>query len=132
MAKTDGLILHTSVTIGYDAPWKRVHELLVAAARATPGILASPEPFVLQTGLGDFYVSYELNAYTDQPAVMARTYSLLHANIQDTFNEGGVEIMSPHYANLRDGNPTTIPAGHLPKDYVPPPFRVQQVDKAGA
>jgi small-conductance mechanosensitive channel len=132
MAKTDGLILHTSVTIGYDAPWKRVHELLVAAARATPGILASPEPFVLQTGLGDFYVSYELNAYTDQPAVMARTYSLLHANIQDTFNEGGVEIMSPHYANLRDGNPTTIPAGHLPKDYVPPPFRVQQVDKTGA
>ncbi len=132
MAKADGLILHTGVTIGYDAPWKQVHELLLAAARATPGILERPEPFVLQTSLDDFYVSYQLNAYTDQPAIMARTYSHLHANIQDKFNEGGVEIMSPHYATLRDGNPTTIPASYLPKDYVQPPFRVQHVERGGA
>ncbi len=127
-AKTDGLILHTTVTIGYDAPWKQVHDLLIAAAKATPGILAKPEPFVLQTSLDDFYVSYQINAYTDQPAIMARTYGLLHANIQDKFNEGGVEIMSPHYATLRDGNPTTIPANYLPKDYEAPPFRVRHVD----
>ena len=60
---------------------------------------------MLQTSLDDFFVSYQINAYTDQPAVMARTYSELHQNIQDEFNEGGVEIMSPHYAALRDGNP---------------------------
>jgi small-conductance mechanosensitive channel len=133
MAKADGLILHTGVSIGYDAPWKQVHELLIAAALATPGVLKRPEPFVFQTGLDDFYVSYELNAYTDQPAVMAHTYSLLHANIQDKFNEGGVEILSPHYAQLRDGNMVTIPANYLPKDYAQPPFRVQQVGgKEGA
>lgn len=126
MAKADGLILNTEVTIGYDAPWRQVHTLLIAAAEATPAILAQPKPFVLQTGLNDFYVRYQLNAYTDQPAIMAQTYSQLHANIQDKFNEGGVEIMSPHYASLRDGNPTTIPADYLPKGYTPPPFRVQR------
>lgn len=105
-----GLILHTTVTIGYDAPWRRVHELLIAAARDTEHILSDPSPYVLQTSLDDFFVSYEINAYTDQPAVMARTYSLLHQNIQDRFNAAGVEIMSPHYRALRDGNPVTIPS----------------------
>jgi len=128
MAKQDGLILHTGVTIGYDVPWKQVHTLLLAAADATAGLLKRPEPFVLQTSLDDFYVSYEINACTDDPSVMAQTYSQLHANIQDKFNEAGVEIMSPHYANLRDGNQTTIPADHLPKNYTAPPFRV---DRAG-
>lgn len=128
MAKVDGLILHTGVTIGYDTPWKQVHELLIAAAKATPDILGTPAPFVLQTSLDDFYVSYEINAYTDQPGRMLLTYSQLHANIQDKFNEAGVEIMSPHYATLRDGNMTTIPAGHLPENYQPPAFRVQRMD----
>lgn len=128
MARSQGLILHTTVTIGYDAPWRQVHDLLIAAARATPNILATPEPFVLQTSLDDFYVSYQINAYTDQPAIMAHTYAQLHANIQDKFNEGGVEIMSPHYRTLRDGNMTTIPADYLPGTYQAPPFRVRQVD----
>lgn len=133
MARDKGLILHTTVTIGYDAPWKQVHDLLIAAAKATPNILAKPEPFVLQTSLDDFYVSYQINAYTDDPAIMARTYGQLHANIQDKFNEGGVEIMSPHYRTLRDGNQTTIPADYLPQTYEAPPFRVRQVDgDAGA
>ena len=65
---------------------------------------------MLQTALNDFYVSYEINAYTDAPEYLSRIYSELHQNIQDKFNEGGVEIMSPHYTNLRDGNQTTIPA----------------------
>lgn len=69
----------------------------------------------------------QLNAHTDQASSMARTYSLLHANIQDSFNEGGVEIMPPHYASLRDGNPTTIPASYLPPEYSAPPFRVARV-----
>ncbi len=104
-----GLILHTTVTIGYDAPWRRVHELLITAARSTPGILADPEPFVLQTSLDDFFVSYQINAATDQPRRMVETLASLHANIQDTFNRAGVEICSPHFRALRDGNRSTIP-----------------------
>lgn len=123
-AKNLGLILHTRVTIGYDAPWKTVHELLIHAARATTHILQKPEPFVLQTSLDDFYVTYELNAYTDQANLMATIYAELHQHIQDTFNEAGVEIMSPHYAQVRDGNQTTIPEQYLPKTYQAPSFRL--------
>lgn len=123
-AESAGLILHTTVTIGYDAPWKTVHALLIDAATSTGGILKEPGPFVLQTSLDDFYVSYEINAYTDQPSRMASIYSDLHANIQEKFNKGGVEIMSPHYRSERDGNQTTIPAQHLSGDYVAPSFRI--------
>lgn len=122
--KGDGLILHTSVTIGYDAPWETVHNLLIEAAGKTKHVLKSPSPFVLQTALNDFYVAYELNAYTDSPEIMPRVYSELHQNIQNTFNEGGVEIMSPHYTQIRDGNHTTIPAGYLPPDYEAPAIRI--------
>ncbi len=122
-----GLILNTTVTIGYDAPWRQVHQLLISAARATENILESPAPFVLQTALNDFYVSYEINAYTDRPNAMAQTYSTLHQNIQEMFNEAGVEIMSPHYATLRDGNRTTIPDAYLARDYQEPSFRVTRV-----
>jgi len=122
-AREQGLILHTSVTIGYDAPWRTVHELLISAAQATAHISAKPEPFVLQTGLNDFYVTYELNAYTDQPNLMATIYAGLHQNIQDKFNEAGMEIMSPHFAQVRDGNHTTIPEQYLPQSYQAPAFR---------
>ena len=124
LAQGSALILHTTVTIGYDVPWRKVHELLISAARATQHILEEPAPFVLQTSLNDFYVSYELNAYTDQPNKMATIYSELHQNIQDKFNEAGVEIMSPHYTALRDGQQTTIPEDYLPKSYAPPAFKV--------
>lgn len=127
-AQSYGLILHTTVTIGYDAPWRQVHELLISAALATENILELPAPFVLQTSLDDFYVSYQINAYTDKPSVMARTYSELHQNIQEKFNEAGVEIMSPHYSSLRDGNMTTVPESYLSDSYKPPPFRVGKVD----
>ncbi|MDH5626397.1 MAG: mechanosensitive ion channel family protein, partial [Nitrospira sp.] len=128
-AKNLGLILHTSVTIGYDAPWKTVHELLVSAARATTHILQKPEPFVLQTSLNDFYVTYEINAYTDQANLMAAIYADLHQNIQDKFNEAGVEIMSPHYTQLRDGNKTAIPDQYLPKTYRPSGLRISPLGK---
>ena len=130
-AKEEGLILHTSVTIGYDAPWRTVHELLIEAARKTPCILVTPAPFVLQTALNDFYVTYELNAHTDDPRQMVNTYSALHRHIQDTFNEAGVEIMSPHYAQIRDGNRTAIPDAYLPKNYVPRSIRVETVPGDG-
>lgn len=122
-----GLILHTSVTIGYDAPWKKVHELLIEAAQATEHILPLPEPFVLQTSLDDFYVTYEVNAYTDKPQRMAMIYSELHRNIQDKFNEAGVEIMSPHYSQIRDGNRAAIPDDYLPEGYEAPALRISQV-----
>jgi small-conductance mechanosensitive channel len=124
MARKGGLILHTSVTIGYDAPWKTVHELLVSAALATGKVLREPRPFVFQNALSDFYVEYEINAYTDDANAMQQTYSDLRTNIQDRFNEAGVEIMSPHYTSVRDGNRTAIPDPYLPKPYTPPPFRI--------
>lgn len=131
LAATSGLILHTTVTIGYDAPWEQVHALLIEAARRTEHILPEPAPFVLQTSLDDFYVSYQLNAATDRADIMAGIYSRLHQNIQETFNAGGVEIMSPHYGALRDGNQTTTPAKFLGADYRAPAFRLQPVEADG-
>jgi small-conductance mechanosensitive channel len=104
-------------------PWRKVHELLHQAADRTAHILKEPRPFVLQTSLDDSYVSYHLNASAGQPNEMATTYSQLRRNIQVSFNEGGVEIMSPQYHQLRDGNATTIPANYL-KDYISPRFLV--------
>jgi len=104
-----GLILHTSVTIGYDVPWRLVTDLMVGSALKTKNILAKPAPFVLKTSLDDFYITYELNAYTDKPGLMAGTYSELHQNILDQFNKEGVEIMSPSYFAVRDGQSVTIP-----------------------
>ncbi len=128
-AMEKGLILHTTITIGYDAPWRTVHKLLIDAALSTEGILKEPAPFVYQTGLDDFYVSYQINAYTDRPNSMGGIYSELHQNIQDKFNEGQVEIMSPHYTALRDGNKTTIPEKYLPKEYTSPPFKISGEEK---
>jgi small-conductance mechanosensitive channel len=129
--KGDGLILHTSVTIGYDAPWETVHNLLIDAANRTQHVLKSPPPFVLQTALNDFYVAYEVNAYTDAPEIMPWIYGELHQNIQNTFNEAGVEIMSPHYTQVRDGNQTAIPAGYLPPDYEAPAIRIVTTEVKG-
>ena len=85
---------------------------------------------MLQQSLDDFYVAYEVNAYTDNPQGMATIYSKLHENIQEAFNEGGVEILSPHYTQIRDGNKVTIPESYLPKDYVPAALRIVQTGGA--
>jgi len=124
-ARMEGLLLTTEVTIGYDAPWRTVHALLVEAARRTRNILAEPAPFALQKSLNDFNVTYVLYAYTRDANAMIFTYGELHQNIQDAFNEGGVEILSPAYSYLRDGNTTTMPASYRPEGYQPEPFRVQ-------
>ncbi len=123
-ARDRGLVLHTAVTIGYDADWRRVHALMVEAARRTDHVMAEPPPFVLQTALGDFTVTYELNAVTTEPQLMAATYSQLHANVQDVFAEAGVEIMSPAFTAVRDGNAMAIPPDRLPTGYRPRPFEV--------
>lgn len=115
-AKKTGLILHTTITIGYDVPWPKVHELLIGAALRTQYIQKKPKPFVLQTSLDDFYVSYEINAYTDAPNQMANIYSELHKNIQDQFNQAGIEILSPMYQAMRDGNHSTVPEDYMPEE----------------
>ena len=131
-----GLVLSASVTIGYHVPWKDVHQALLEAAERTPQFLKDPKPFVLQTGLEDFYVGYAVYGYTrganNQASIHSQLfsniqdtfneagienkhaviYSHLHQNIQDCCNEAGIEIMSPHYRAERDGNAVTIPSSY--------------------
>jgi len=116
LSKQGGLILHTTITIGYDTPWRQVHALLLMAAGRTSGLLKEPSPFVLQTSLDDFYVAYELNVYVDNPHEMVRLYSELHKNIQDVFNEYGVQIMSPAY-EFDPSQPKIVPKEQW---YAPP------------
>jgi len=97
--KSAGFILDTTVTIGYDAPWRQVHAMLIEAARRTEGVLGEPKPRVYQIALEDFYIEYRLvcQAIPSEPRPRAEVLSALHANIVDVFNEHGVQIMSPHY-----------------------------------
>lgn len=124
-AKGAGVILHTSITIGYDVPWQQVQKLMIAAAINTDKLLNDPPPFVLQTSLDDWYVSYEINAYTKEPEKMALIYSDLHRNIIEQFNDAGVEIMSPHYMAMRDGNASTVPSVLGTAGYRTPAFQVE-------
>ncbi len=126
-ASSIGIIIHTTVTIGYDVPSKQVVDLLLKAAANTKDLSRESKPFVLQKSLGDFYVEYELNVYTKQPQKMAVLTSDLNNSILEEFNKAGVEIMSPHYSALRDGNASTIPAAEPPKTPVPPKNVVDQV-----
>ena len=125
MARQSGVILYTTVTIGYNAPWRQVHSLLLNAADNTTYLLKDPPPYVRQTSLNDHHISYQINCYTDHPEDMGRIYSELHANIQDSFNQAGVEIMSPLYTSLRDGNTVTIPPDWRQADYIAPGFRIE-------
>jgi small-conductance mechanosensitive channel len=126
-SKTLGLVLHTNVTIGYHAPWRQIHDLLIAAALSTPGILKEPKPFVWQTALNDFYVTYEINAFTDSPRDMIDIYAALHARIQDEFYAAGVEIMSPHFTAIRDGNAIAVPEAFRGPAYRAPAFRIEDM-----
>lgn len=97
LARRHGLILHTTVGIGYEVPWRQVEAMLLMAAERTGGLRQELSPFVLQRSLGDFAVNYELNAYCDDASRMYSIYSDLHRNILDVFNEYGVQIMTPVY-----------------------------------
>lgn len=116
-AREYGLIIHSEVSIGYDVPWRKTHQILIDAALNTPGVLDDPRPFVLETALSDWYPVYQVNAYIKDADRLAQVYSDLHQNIQDKFNEAGIEIMSPHYMAVRDGNETTVqsPTPRSPK-----------------
>jgi small-conductance mechanosensitive channel len=112
-----GLLVHTNITIGYDVPWQTVNNLLISAARKTENIVEDPEPFILQTSLDDNYVSYEISGWTRNPEELPKIYSNLHANILDEFHGHKVEITSPAFRAMRDGNALTIPEVQAP----PPP-----------
>ena len=97
-----GLIIHASISIGYEAEWRQVYKLLIEAAGETEFIEKESAPFVLQTALDDFYVSYQINAYLKNANIQASVYSQLYEKIQDKFNEAGVQIMSPHYEDDKE------------------------------
>lgn len=124
-----GYVLDASVTIGYDAPWRQVHAMLLEAARRTSGVLDSPAPYVIQTALSDFYVEYRLvaRAGPSAPARRAQAMSDLHANIQDMFNEYGVQILSPHF-QVQPPQVVTVPKE---KWYEVPAAKPAHPDSAG-
>jgi small-conductance mechanosensitive channel len=97
LARKKGLILHTTVGIGYETPWRQVEAMLLAAAERTRGLMPEPPPFVRQKSLGDFAITYELNVYCDSAQAMNALYTELHRNVLDVFNEFGVQIMTPAY-----------------------------------
>lgn len=130
LAATRGLILHTTVGIGYQTPWRQVEAMLRLAAERTPGLLKEPPPFVLQKSLDDFAVTYELNAYCNDPRFMGLLYTTLHQNVLDVFNEHDVQIMTPAY----EGDPEKPKV--VPKDqwYVAPaaPAHSSTNDRSGS
>ena len=123
-AVSNGLILHTTVGIGYEVPWRQVEAMLLLAAERTKGLRTEPKPFVLQQSLGDFAVNYELNVYIDDVKHMMQLYSALHRNVLDVFNEYNVQIMTPNYE--RDAEqPKVVP----PDQWYTPPAK-KTPDKA--
>ena len=121
-----GVILHTSVTIGYDVPSDDVIKALKKGAKSTDSILSEPVPFVLIKSLDDFYVNYELNVYTKNPEKSSKIYSVLHENIKNELHQAGIEILSPHYHAVRDGNSLTVPPSNIPENYAKPGFKIDR------
>ena len=109
---TQGVRCATTVTIGYDTPWREVRELLLAAAAGTSGIRPVPPPEVRQAALEDFAARYELLFTPELPADRIAILGRLHAAIQDRFHAAGVQIMSPHYHS--DPAAAKVPPGAPP------------------
>jgi small-conductance mechanosensitive channel len=135
LARTEGLILHTEVGIGYETPWRQVEALLIAAAERTPGLAREPSPFILEKALGDFAIVYELNVYCRDVHEMGKLYAALHRNILDLFNEYGVQIMTPRYERDPDQpkvvarkdwyvSPAAPPSTEVRRNPVTPPRRL--------
>ncbi len=111
-------MVSAKVSIGYDAPWRQVHALLLVAAERTRGLQRTPPAFVRQSALADFYVEYEVFAHLERPEERRSVLSELHAHIQDCFNEHELQIMSPHFESQPDGRV------YVPKArWYPPPVR---------
>lgn len=108
-AQDRNLILYTTITIGYDTPWTKVHKMMIEAAERSTLISKDKKPFVLQTALNDFHISYQLNAFTEHEDKIPGAYSELHQNLQQVFAENQVEIMSPGFTVLRNQPKDTTP-----------------------
>jgi small-conductance mechanosensitive channel len=115
---TAAAMLPTSVTIGYDTPWRQVEALLLTAARSTPGVRAAPPPVVWRAALEDYYVKYTLLVAAEDPCQRVEVLDRLHARILDAFNEQGVQIMSPHYTG-DPSSPKVVPRSRWPAPPAP-------------
>ncbi len=111
----EGLIISTKVGIGYELSWTEAQQTLIDAALRTPLVLSEPKPFVFQTSHDDFYITYEINIYIKEVTKKAGILSTLHKNIQEVFNEKGIELLSPHYVAQRDGNSPIFPQEYQQK-----------------
>ena len=107
-SREEGTFLSTKLTLGYDIPWRTVHELLLGAARRTEGLRTEPSPYVLQTALSDFYIEYELRAAVEEPARRTRVLGVLLSNVLDDFDAAGVQILSPHHSHLHGAVTATV------------------------
>lgn len=121
-ADQQGLIINTKVAMAYEVPWQTFHELAKAAVARTELLETTPEPFIFQSSLDDYYVTYQINAYTRHPHRQAFIYSELHKHVMDVFHEAGIEMISPKYYALRDGSIKDMPEKH--RGVAVGPFRV--------
>lgn len=122
-ASTEGLIVPVNVAFGYEINWRVIHKLMTEAALKTENVLTSPTPFVWHKSLDDFYVTYELNVFINNPKAMGKVKSDLHQNIQDIFFENGIELVSPNYTALIDGSETCLPKEYRKADYQVPSLK---------
>lgn len=129
---THPLIIYTQISIGYDVPWQTIHELSLKACNKINLLEKNPSPFVMQISLDDFYVTYQINAYTKHSHHQAEIYSELHKQVLDAFHEAGVEIMSPHYTAVRDGSQKGIPTEVVDENSFINRFRVEITNKKEA
>jgi small-conductance mechanosensitive channel len=125
LAEETGAIAWTTVTIGYDTPWRQVEAMLLEAAARTEELRKNPAPFVLQTGLDDFYAEYQLNVYLKTPDAKPRAIANLHRHVQDVFNEYGVQIMSPHYVADPPAAKVVEQSAWFTPPAAPPPAQIQ-------
>lgn len=130
-APEKGLIIHTNITMGYDIPWQRVHELALAAAAKVEWLESTPAPFVLQSSLDDFYVTYQVNAYTKSPNLQALIYSEFHKHLLDEFHAADIELLSPHFRAVRDGSSREMPSENRKETGFVQPIRVD-IDSWGS
>lgn len=115
-ARNYGLIIHTTVSLGYDLHWSEAHDLLVKAALRTHGVQSKPKPFVFDAELQENYPCYQINAYIKDANQIARIYSELNQNIKDVCNEAGIELLSPNYFVSRESEEVQIPPKFRKKD----------------
>ena len=128
LAKEPGIVVYTTVTIGYDVAWAKVHELLLKSAAETRLVESDPEPYILQKKLDDNSVVYELNVVTKAVTKHQFVLSELHQSIQDLFRKENIEIISPKYTAIRDGNDLAIPKSPNSKSVLPRAFRILNSD----